>query len=59
MSVPMSIHMLLVGQYNFDMHIYVRIVPKLLARQYMVCAFPYCFYLAPLTSSVGLLGQFQ
>ena len=59
MNKPTYILMLLTGQYTFAVHIYVCNVPKLRARQYKVSAFPYCFYLAPLTSSVGLSGQFQ
>ena len=51
--------MLLTGEFTFVVHIYVCNVSKLRARQYRVNALPYCFYLAPLTSSVGLSGRMR
>ena len=51
MNIHIYILMHLTGQYTFAVHNYVCNVPKLCARQYRVSAFPYCFYLAPLTSS--------
>ena len=57
MNIPTYMLMPLTGQYAVAVHMYVCNVPKLRARQYRVSVFPYCCYLAPLTSSAVLACQ--
>ena len=55
--IPIRILMFLTGQY-IVVHIHVCNTSKLRARHHRVSAFPYCFNLAPLTSSDGLSRRF-